>query len=280
MLLDLENLERLLLNNGIDSVESEQIFIILKKAKRNHHGKIESIDIPQDKESLFWGIIGEFENLHYQWGNNKISFPQLSSSLNDIVAGKGILKHNYFVDNNKKYLLLNDKSNGFRRLEMPNDISIDYKLHFYYFPTKKEIIVKRYPAIKKTCEPKYDYINSVLTVERRVVNLEPHLTALYVLFLENIQGIKKEELNNIYEQYKKLYDEIYKAKVYEQMYKCPTKDSFVNNFTKYISKLNTNFEELGIIMPLYFIRQYECKNQGEKYFLAINFINSDKVKRR
>ncbi len=278
MLLDLDNLECLLQNNGIEPNESEQIFNILKKSKRDHHGRIESIDIPRDKEYLFWPIIYEFEKLHYQWGDYDITSP-LFPPLNNIIAGDEIY-NNCIIGSKSIFLPLKNKSNSFDRLEMPNDISINYKLHFYYFPTKKEIIVKRYPAIKKTCEPKYDYINSVLTVERRVVKLEPHLTALYVLFLENIQGIKKEELNNIYEQYRKLYDEIHKAKVYEQMYKCPTKDSFVNNFTKYISKLNTNFEELGIIMPIYYIRQYKCKNQGEKYFLAINFINSDKVKRR
>ena len=285
MLLNIDNLDCLLRENGIKESQlentREHIFNILKSAERDKHGRIKSIAIPKDKEYLFWCIVNEFEKIQYEWGNKDLSRAQLSSPyLNDIITGNSSFMHNHSEENGKKYLLLKDKSKpeGFCRLEIPQDISITYKLHFHFFSRKKEIVVIRYPAIKKTYEPKYN--DGVLTIARKKLNgIEPRLMALYVLFSEFADGIKKEELESKYNRYKKIYDEILSIRSYDQEYQCPSKEMLINNLTKYISDLNTYFENHEII-PLYNIRQYKCKNRGEKYFLSINFINSDMVQRK
>lgn len=307
MLLNVENLECLLRENGIKESQlgntREHIFNILKSAERDKHGRIKSIAIPKDKEYLFWCIVNEFERLHHQWGNYDISYPIISSSLNDIISGNSLLEHNLSESGGKKSLLLKMNDNFLSKnkekliksklpeiiksidicdipqeIEIPQDITDNYKLNFYYYPRKHEIVVKRQPSIKKTYEPKYN--DGVLTIARKKLNgIEPRLMALYVLFSEFADGIKKEELESKYNRYKKIYDEILSIRSYDQEYQCPSKEMLINNLTKYISDLNTYFENHEII-PLYNIRQYKCKNRGEKYFLSINFINSDTVQRK
>ena len=326
MLLNIENLDYLLRENGIKESQlentREHIFKILKSAerdKKHEYGRIKTITIPKDKEYLFWYIVNEFEKIQYEWGNKELSRAQLSSSyLNNIITGKISFEHNHLNDNGKNYLLLKDKSKpeGFCRLEIPQNISINYKLHFYFFPRKKEIVVKRCPPVISSYEPIYEK-GGVLTIAGKRVYLKPHLMALFVLFLKNSEGIKKEELeekydidNEIYneiirsldaeyEKYKKLYEENrnindnekylneLKVKIayldkeisHKKQYKRPTKDNLCKNFPKYSFALNRELEEQEI-MPIYYIRQYKGTKQGEKYFLSIHFINNGKVKRR
>ena len=282
MLLNIENLDCLLREQKIKESQiknsREQIFDILKSSKRDNHNRVISIAIPKDTEYLFWRIVNEFESLHHQWGNYKISGSQLSTdSISDIVSGKAAITHSHIESNKDKYFMLNREQTCFLRVEIPEDITYSYNLHFYFKKNGKVIIVKRHPKIKKTVEPKYK--NGILTVNRRKKYLEPHLMALYVLFRENDDGIKKEELTSKYNRYKKIYNEIISKRSYEQEYKCPSLKNLTSNISKYINKLNLSFAQMGIL-PLYYIRQYKCKKRGEKYFLAINFINSDKVQRK
>jgi len=309
MLLNIENLDCLLREQKIKEsqvkISREQIFDILKSSKRDNHNRVISIAIPKDKEYLFWYIINEFERLHHQWGRYDITYPIISSSLNDIISGNSLLEHNFSESGGKKSLLLKMNDNFLSKnkteliksklpekiepvdiceipqeIDIPQDITYTYNLHFYFKKKEKVIIVKRHPKIKKTLEPKYK--NGILTFKRRKIkDLEPRLMALYVWFRENDNGIKKEELISKYNRYKKIYNEIISKRSYEQEQenKCPSLKILTSNISKYINELNQSFEQMGIL-PLYYIRQYKCKKRGEKYFLAINFINSDKVQRK
>ena len=62
------------------------VYNILSQSQRDHHGKITSIDIPNEAENLFWRIIIEFETLHFQWGDWSIaSSSSNNADINDIV---------------------------------------------------------------------------------------------------------------------------------------------------------------------------------------------------
>lgn len=276
MLLNKEILEMIL---GSEE-DCNIVYNILNQSKRNHHGKITSINIPNESKHLFWRIITEFEVIHSEWDKDweiagssiETNGEKNDSFVDDIVCGKLMFRNNFVGGEDKNYFLLKKKDSFILDYkEVPSEISEKYKLFFYYESREKKIIIKRFPSIKRIKYPIYR--DGVLYVSRKKIDIDPHLLALYVLFLNNPDGIKKKDICKSYGEYVKIYEKINKTK------HVITKESFKNNIDRNINKLNTALKENGVL-PLYFIHQYECKNQGEFYFFSYEFLNNERLKRK
>ena len=258
--------------------DCEKVFEVLKKSKRDKHGKICSINIPKDAEQLFWRLIMEFETLHFKWGDWDIaSSYSHNADINDIVCGKSGFENTCLTG---YFALHNEKENRFGRIEIPQDISVEYKLLFYYSSSKKEIVIKRNPPIRKASRPKFDYTNVVLYVKRKKIDLEPSKLALYVLFLEK-QNIKLSDISKHYKRYYTLWNAIKERMQQQKEYPYSiSEDGLRKNIDRYISEINNELLAKGVL-PIYFIRQYtKCKNNGENYFLTFDILNNDNVKRK
>lgn len=261
------------------------VYNILNQSERNKHGKITSIDIPKEAENLFWSLIIEFEKLHFEWGDWEIASSSTNNAgINDIVCGKKGFEHNCIVEDKKPiryfFPLYNQKENRMEGIEIPQDISVEYKLLFYYFSSKKEIVIKRNPPIRKASRPKFDYTNAVLYVKRKKIDLEPSKLALYVLFLEK-QNIKLSDISEHYKRYYTLWNAIKERIQQQKEYPYSiSEDGLRKNIGRYISEINNELLAKGVL-PIYFIRQYiKCKNNGENYFLTFDILNNDNVKRK
>ncbi len=275
------------------------VYNILNQSERNKHGKITSIDIPKEAENLFWRLIIEFEKLHFEWGDWEIAGSSTNNAgINDIVCGKKGFEHTCNVEYEKDlmsgeekpiryyFALCNQKEKRMERIEIPQDISVEYKLLFYYSSSKKEIVIKRNPPILKGSLPKYDGSKCVLKVNKKIIELEPRLLALYVLFLKNPNGIKKREIKNYYSRYEELWEEISKNHLIKNgldkedviPYTIQNRN-LLRNLDHYISEVNKVLLKNNVL-PLFYIRQYCAKNKGENYFLSFHFLNNDKVKRK
>lgn len=293
MLLTKEILEMIL---GSEE-DCNTVYNILNHSTRNKHGKITSIAIPKEAEHLFRRVIIEFENIHFQWGDWLIaSSSSDNADINDIVCGKKGFEHNSIVEYEKNlkngeekpkrhfYALYNQKR--MERIEIPQDISVEYKLLFYYSSSKKEIVIKRNPPILKGSLPKYDGSKCVLKVNKKIIELEPRLLALYVLFLKNPNGIKKREIKDYYSRYEELWEEISKNHLIKNgldkedviPYTIQNRN-LLRNLDHYISEVNKVLLKNNVL-PLFYIRQYCVKNKGENYFLSFYFLNNDRVKRK
>jgi len=295
MLLTKEILEMIL---GSEE-DCNTVYNILNHSTRNKHGKITSIAIPKEAEHLFRRVIIEFENIHFQWGDWLIASPSSDNAdINDIVCGKKGFEHNSIVEYEKNlkngeekpkrhfYVLYNPKENSFAKIDIPQCISPKYILLIYYYSTQKEIVIKRNPPILKGSLPKYEGSKCVLKVNKKIIDLEPRLLALYVIFLENPNGIKKREIKNYYSRYEELWEEISKNHLEKNgldkedvIPYTIQKRNLLRNLDHYIYEVN-NVLLKNNVLPLFYIRQYSVQNKGENYFLSFYFLNNDKVKRK